>query len=204
MLNNHAQKTHWGCSNLTRARIWILGVFVFFAGTLTGQQNKTFTYEELRLRLAQIEAKTQRLSGEPSDIPVRKLTPISSARASETVPSIKEPAVASTPLEVTPTTTEKIPSSSKKKDYHHGFRIAPRASTLGAGIEIAKGFTPRFGTRLGFNYFGYDYSEEASDIDYNFDLGLRSIALLADWHPFKGIFRISSGGFKWQPPQDES
>ena len=30
-------------------------------------------------------------------------------------------------------------------DYHLGFRIAPRISTLGAGLEVAKGFSPNFG-----------------------------------------------------------
>ena len=32
-------------------------------------------------------------------------------------------------------------------DYHLGFRIAPRVSTLGGGLEVAKGLTPWFGLR---------------------------------------------------------
>ena len=84
-------------------------------------------------------------------------------------------------------------TASNQKDYYLGFRVGPRASTLGAGLEIAKGFTPRLGARMGFNYFGHHYEDKASDIDYNFDLRLQSLALLADWHPFKGMFRISTG-----------
>ena len=29
-----------------------------------------------------------------------------------------------------------------EEDYHLGFRIAPRISTLGGGLEVAKGLTP--------------------------------------------------------------
>jgi len=78
-------------------------------------------------------------------------------------------------------------------DYHLGFRIAPRISTLGAGLEVAKGFTPNFGVRAGFNYFSYAYDAKESDISYDFELELKSFAMFADWHPFKGAFRLSGG-----------
>ena len=78
-------------------------------------------------------------------------------------------------------------------DYHLGFRIAPRISTLGAGLEVAKGFTPNFGVRAGFNYFSYAYDAKESDVSYDFELELKSFAMFADWHPFKGAFRLSGG-----------
>ena len=78
-------------------------------------------------------------------------------------------------------------------DYHLGFRIAPRISTLGVGLEVAKGFTPNFGVRAGFNYFSYAYDAEESDVSYDFELELKSFAMFADWHPFKGAFRLSGG-----------
>jgi hypothetical protein len=78
-------------------------------------------------------------------------------------------------------------------DYHLGFRIAPRISTLGAGLEVAKGFTPNFGVRAGFNYFSYAYDATESDVSYDFELELKSFAVFADWHPFKGAFRLSGG-----------
>ena len=77
--------------------------------------------------------------------------------------------------------------------YHLGFRVAPRISTLGAGLEVAKGFTPNFGIRAGFNYFSYGYDATESDISYDLELELKNFAFLADWHPFKGAFRISGG-----------
>ena len=84
-------------------------------------------------------------------------------------------------------------SSDTSGDYHLGFRIAPRVSTLGGGLELAKGLTPSFGLRGGFNYFSYDYDATESDVSYNLDLELKSFGLFADWHPFKGAFRISGG-----------
>ena len=78
-------------------------------------------------------------------------------------------------------------------DYHLGFRIAPRISSLGAGLEIAKGFTPNFGVRAGFNYFSYAYDATESDVSYDLELELKSFAMFADWHPFKGAFRLSGG-----------
>ena len=78
-------------------------------------------------------------------------------------------------------------------DYHLGFRIAPRISTLGAGLEIAKGFTPNFGVRAGFNYFSYAYDATESDVSYDLEMELKSFTMFADWHPSKGAFRLSGG-----------
>jgi hypothetical protein len=78
-------------------------------------------------------------------------------------------------------------------DYHLGFRIAPRVSTLGGGLEVAKGLTPWFGLRGGVNYFTYDYNGKESDIEYDLNLELKSFGLFADVHPFKQAFRISAG-----------
>ena len=84
-------------------------------------------------------------------------------------------------------------STQAKPDYHLGFRIAPRISTLGGGLEFAKGLTPSFGLRGGFNYFSYGYDATESDVEYDLELELKSFGLFADWHPFKGSFRLSGG-----------
>lgn len=78
-------------------------------------------------------------------------------------------------------------------EYHLGFRVVPRISTLGAGLEVAKGFTPNFGVRAGFNYFSYGYDATESDVSYDLELELKNFAILADWHPFEGAFRLSGG-----------
>lgn len=78
-------------------------------------------------------------------------------------------------------------------EYYLGFRVASRISTLGAGLEMAKGFSSNFGVRAGFNYFAYGYDATESDVAYALELELKNFTLLADWHPFKGAFRLSGG-----------
>ncbi len=68
-----------------------------------------------------------------------------------------------------------------------------KATTLGVGLEYERFFSPSISGRIGVNYFTYDYSGTESDIDYDFALTLKSLSVLLDWHPFKGIFRISGG-----------
>ena len=83
------------------------------------------------------------------------------------------------------------PLLSAKEDYHLGFRIAPRISTLGGGLEVAKGLTPWLGLRGGVNYFTYTYDSQESGNDYELELELKSFGLFVDLHPFKQAFRIT-------------
>jgi len=85
------------------------------------------------------------------------------------------------------------PLLSAKEDYHLGFRIAPRISTLGGGLEVAKGLTPWLGLRGGVNYFTYTYDSQESGNDYELELELKSFGLFVDLHPFKQAFRITGG-----------
>ena len=80
-----------------------------------------------------------------------------------------------------------------EEDYHLGFRIAPRISTLGGGLEVAKGITPWLGLRGGVNYFTYSYDSEESGNQYELELELKSFGLFVDLHPFKQAFRITGG-----------
>ena len=88
---------------------------------------------------------------------------------------------------------DRTTAASEEMDYHLGFRVAPRVSTLGGGIEVAKGLSPRFGLRGGFNYFSYQYDATEDDVAYDLELELKSFGVFADYHPFKGSFRISGG-----------
>lgn len=74
--------------------------------------------------------------------------------------------------------------------------IAVRAGTLGANIDLDHAYSDTIGTRVGANYFTYNYNGKKSDIDYDLDLKLKSLAVLLDWHPLHGSFRLS-GGLLW-------
>ena len=70
-----------------------------------------------------------------------------------------------------------------------------KAGTLGAGLDISKGISESVALRLQANALNYDRDITESDVDYNSDLELKSAGLLLDWHPFRGVFRVSAGAF---------
>jgi hypothetical protein len=73
------------------------------------------------------------------------------------------------------------------------FGITAKLGTLGMGVEGTFGLTEQFNARLGFNRFDFDRTETISDIKYNLDLKLKTVSLLADWHPFGSAFRFTAG-----------
>lgn len=71
--------------------------------------------------------------------------------------------------------------------------VTVHGSTLGLGAGITVGLTEQLNLRGQFNSFSYDFDDEASDIDYAFDLELGSVGAMLDWHPGGGGFRLSAG-----------
>lgn len=74
-----------------------------------------------------------------------------------------------------------------------GFGLGVKAGTLGLGVEGTVGLSERFNLRVGANSYSYKYDETASGVRYDADLDLQSAALLLDWHPFAGTFRMTAG-----------
>lgn len=84
-----------------------------------------------------------------------------------------------------------------------GLAVAPAAfaetslglkvGTLGIGVEGTYELSPKWGLRGGFNRYDYGYEDDLDGVDYDGDLELSSIALLADYRPFESGFRISGG-----------
>jgi hypothetical protein len=75
------------------------------------------------------------------------------------------------------------------------FSVTPRVSTLGFGADAGFKLNDQFGLRLNGNAFSISRDGEASGVDYDVDVDLRTVGLLADWHPFSGGFRISAGAY---------
>ena len=74
-----------------------------------------------------------------------------------------------------------------------GTGVAGRFGTLGWGIEVVQSLQPTVNLRFGFNRFHGEYSDSEDSVDYTVDVHLRSVGLLADWHPYDGIFRVTGG-----------
>jgi hypothetical protein len=66
---------------------------------------------------------------------------------------------------------------------------------LGYGISAGTGFGDRFNVRGAYHFLSYDRTEEGDegDPDLKAELDLKSTALLLDWHPFRGAFRLTGG-----------
>ncbi len=70
-------------------------------------------------------------------------------------------------------------------------------STLGAGLDVAVPVADSVAARLGFNAFNKSFSTTTTSatntINYNGNLKLSTVQLLADWHPFNGLFHLTGG-----------
>ena len=75
------------------------------------------------------------------------------------------------------------------------FGIEGHGSTLGFGGELDYAVNSYFTARVQFNRYNYSYSGTKQQIDYDFDLHLKSYAAMLDWHPFAGGFRVTGGYF---------
>lgn len=71
--------------------------------------------------------------------------------------------------------------------------LAAKAGTTGLGLEAGFSLTESINLRLGYYSLDYGTDLEEEGIEYDGDLRLRNAALFADWHPFRGLFRLSSG-----------
>lgn len=74
-----------------------------------------------------------------------------------------------------------------------GMAVTGKIGTLGVGVDFTKSLTESFDARVGINLFSYTYTGEDSEIEYDFELGLFTAAVLADWHPGRSPFRFSAG-----------
>ena len=68
-----------------------------------------------------------------------------------------------------------------------------KVGTLGTGLEVNYAVSSMFSVTAGINTFSRGMSQSASGIDYDVDLNLQTIALLANYHPFGGSFRLTAG-----------
>ena len=72
--------------------------------------------------------------------------------------------------------------------------ISLEASTLGAGISIGMPVARSLNVRGAYHGFTYDTEfEDDSGGTYDGEIELQSAGLFADWHPFRGAFRLTAG-----------
>lgn len=71
--------------------------------------------------------------------------------------------------------------------------ITGSLGTTGLGAHVSIPIQPQLNARLGINALEYDYEGSTSDLDYDFDLKLRTFDVLLDYFPRDSGFRITGG-----------
>lgn len=74
-----------------------------------------------------------------------------------------------------------------------GVAVGVKGGTLGAGMELNYPISSRITINVGINKYSSSTTDTTDGIDYDVDLDLQTIALLANFHPFAGSFRITAG-----------
>lgn len=79
--------------------------------------------------------------------------------------------------------------------FAEGPGVVVKGGTLGAGLDIGWAINEAVGTRLSINGYSTDDTFTESDIEYKADIDLGTAGLLLDWHPFRGVFRLTAGAY---------
>jgi len=81
-----------------------------------------------------------------------------------------------------------------KRQPRSGYAVMGKVSTLGLGVEGIGAISPNFNGRVGVNYFDFGIDTEQSNINYDADLQLLSVAAMIDWFPSsKSGFHLTTG-----------
>jgi hypothetical protein len=71
--------------------------------------------------------------------------------------------------------------------------VEMKAGTLGIGLDISKMLNEKLSLRANINGINYNRNEVLDDVNYDADLKLLTIGVLADYYPMENNFRISGG-----------
>lgn len=74
-----------------------------------------------------------------------------------------------------------------------GLALSGKVGSLGMGLELTKGYSDEFSTRLGFNTFNFSTTTAKNSVNYDFNVKLQTFSLLGDWYPMQGAFRATTG-----------
>ena len=71
--------------------------------------------------------------------------------------------------------------------------VALKVGTLGVGVDVEHMFNQKFGMRFNVNGLNLTKTKTYDNIKYKAKLKLLSAGLLADYHPWGSMFRVSGG-----------
>lgn len=71
--------------------------------------------------------------------------------------------------------------------------VGVKAGSLGAGVEVSYPISSMLTVGVGINKYSKSWDTTADGVDYQGDLNLQTISLLANFHPFSGSFHLTAG-----------
>lgn len=71
--------------------------------------------------------------------------------------------------------------------------VGIKAGSLGFGVELNYPISSKLSVSAGINSYSGSQTDTADGIDYDIDVSLQTLSLLAHIHPFSGSFRITGG-----------
>ena len=80
--------------------------------------------------------------------------------------------------------------------WAESFALGAKAGTVGVGVEGTFAMTDRFNLRGGVYALELSWDDTREGIRYDGDADLKNAGLYLDWHPARGGFRVSVGGFQ--------
>ena len=92
-----------------------------------------------------------------------------------------------------PSKAPAAPPAVAAPDDQTGFSIGPTFSTLGAGLELGYRATPSFGARGALTGWPLNIAFTTGGVSYSGRASFLSGALLGDYYPFGGAFRLTGG-----------
>lgn len=76
---------------------------------------------------------------------------------------------------------------------HAAGGVSASIGTTGVGIHLSAPITPSLQARVGGNFFSYSRDGNTDDVEYEFDLKMRTLDALLDYYPMAGSFRLTGG-----------
>lgn len=89
-------------------------------------------------------------------------------------------------------TTLCVPQITNAQNSRYG-SISTKVGTLGVGVEYIQPINKYLGGRVGANFLDWNHDLDESGVSYDADFELRSVSLMADYHPWADSFRITAG-----------
>ena len=80
--------------------------------------------------------------------------------------------------------------------HHEDASLGADIGTTGVGVTYVKklkNYDNKWGIRVGYHQFSKSYTTTQNKANYDFDLDLQDVQIMADYHPWSTSFKVTLG-----------